>query len=278
MLPVVLLPVVLLAQAETTEPTVTVTRDVPYRDAAGDGLIDQMCRLDVQAPVGAESLPVVVWFHGGGLTGGERHFPDRSERADVVVMAADYRLSPDVKVVDCLDDAAAAVAWAVEHAADYGGDPELVFVAGHSAGGYLTSMVGLDPKWLAAHGHSPDELAGLVPYSGHSITHFTVRKERGIPQERAVVDELAPLWHVRKDAPPLLLITGDRDLELLGRYEETAYFWRMMQVVGHPDCELLELEGFDHGGMAPVATPLLMRFVARRSREIRQAREATTSP
>ena len=269
----------LLAQTATAEPpAVTVTREVAYREADGDELIDRMCRLDVQTPSGADSLPVVVWFHGGGLTAGGRHFPDRSERADAVVMAADYRLSPDVKVVACLDDAAAAVAWAIDHAAEFGGDPELVFVAGHSAGGYLASMVGLDPKWLAAHGHAPDELAGLVPYSGHSITHFTVRKERGIPQERAVVDELAPLWHVRKDAPPMLLITGDRDLELLGRYEETAYFWRMMQVVGHPDCELLELEGFDHGGMAPVSTPLLMRFVARRSREVREQRSAQATP
>lgn len=84
--------------------------------------------------------------------------------------------------------------------------------------------MGLDRRWLAANYIDADLIAGLVPYSGHSITHMTVRAERGIGDKQPIVDELAPLFHVRKDAPPMLLITGDRDLELLGRYEETAYF------------------------------------------------------
>ena len=67
--------------------------------------------------------------------------------------------------------------------------------------------------------------------------------------------------HVRKDAPPLLLITGDRELEILGRYEETAYLWRMMKVAGHTNTELFELDGFNHGQMAEPAHPLLLRFI-----------------
>ncbi len=81
----------------------------------------------------------------------------------------------------------------------------------------------------------PRSAACWIYYSGHVITHFTIRKERGIKGEQAVVDDLAPLFHVRKDSPPMLLITGDRELEMLGRYEENAYFWRMMQVVKHPN-------------------------------------------
>ena len=72
---------------------------------------------------------------------------------------------------------------------------------------------------------------------------------------------MATLFHVRKDAPPLLLITGDRDLELFGRYEENAYLWRMMQVVEHPRTELHEMQGFDHGQMATPAHSLLLRFI-----------------
>jgi len=60
-----------------------------------------------------------------------------------------------------------------------------------------------------------------------------------------------------------LLITGDRSQELLGRYEENAYLWRMMKVVGHADTELRELEGFDHGRMPEPAYPLLVQFVRR---------------
>ena len=74
------------------------------------------------------------------------------------------------------------------------------------------------------------------------------------------------LYHIRADASPLLLITGDREKELLGRYEENAYLWKMMQVVEHPDTTLLELEGFDHGQMAEPAFPLLLDFVDRISK------------
>ena len=124
-------------------------------------------------------------------------------------------------------------------------------------------MIGLDARWLRAYDIDFKQIAGLVPYSGHTITHFTVRAERGIDGKQPIIDDMAPLFHVRKDAPPLLLITGDRDQEMLGRYEENAYLWRMMQVVGHADCELFELEGFDHGGMAKPAHSLLLKFVQR---------------
>ena len=62
----------------------------------------------------------------------------------------------------------------------YGGNNQLIFVSGHSAGGYLASMVGLDKKWLAVHNIDANAIAGLIPFSGHAITHFTVREERGI--------------------------------------------------------------------------------------------------
>ena len=89
---------------------------------------------------------------------------------------------------------------------------------------------------------------------------MTVRKERGIPEEQPIVDEYAPLFHVRPDAPPLILITGDRDLELLGRYEENAYMARMMKVAGHKHTEIYELDGYGHGMTVP-AFPLLIQFV-----------------
>jgi acetyl esterase/lipase len=136
-----------------------------------------------------------------------------------------------------------------------------VFVSGHSAGGYLTSMIGLDRQWLQRHQVDANRIAGLVPFSGHTITHFTARKEMGLKDTQPLVNELAPLYHVRRDAPPLLLITGDRELEMLGRYEESAYLWRMMKVAGHPDTTLYELDGFNHGQMAVPAFPLLVRFI-----------------
>jgi acetyl esterase/lipase len=223
----------------------------------------ERCRLDVYHPLNTNGFATVVWFHGGGLTGGSRDVPKELQGKGIAVVAVNYRLSPKVKAPAYLEDAAAAVAWTFRHIAEYGGATNRIFVSGHSAGGYLASMIGLDQRWLAAEGLDANAIAGLVPFSGQCITHFTVRAERGISNKQPIIDDFAPLYHVRKDAPPLLLITGGRNSELLGRYEENAYLWRMMKEVGHPDTELCELDGFDHGQMPEPAYPLLLRFVHR---------------
>ncbi len=260
-----------LAWAEPPEAPLTYTtvKNIAYR--TGDDLTDYMkerCRLDVMHPVGVKDFPTVVWFHGGGLKAGNRSVPTGLAEKSLAVVAVDYRLHPKVTAPTYIEDAAASVAWTLKHIAKYGGDPKRVFISGHSAGGYLTSMIGYDKQWLAKHGVDSDALAGLIPYSGHTITHFTVRAERGIDGKQPIIDDLAPLYHVRKDAPPTLLITGDRELEILGRHEENAYFWRMLQVVGHPDAVLHELDGYNHGQMADPAHPLLVRFVKRVSKEL----------
>ncbi|MEI8340520.1 MAG: alpha/beta hydrolase [Verrucomicrobiota bacterium] len=238
--------------------------NIAYRDEAGmDDYMREACRLDVYYPENSKGFATVVFFHGGGLTEGKRFIPEQLKRQGVGVVTVDYRLSPRAHSPAYVEDAAAAVAWVFKHIGENGGSDKRIFVTGHSAGGYLTLMIGLDKKWLAACGADADQIAGLVPFSGQAITHFTVRKERGISEKQPVVDEMAPLFHVRKDAPPLLLITGDRELELLGRYEENAYLWRMMKLAGHPDTQLIELPGLDHGGMTPPSYPILLKFISR---------------
>ena len=234
--------------------------DISYRSES-DELIKSKCRLDIYYPTNVKKFPTVVWFHGGGLTGGKRSIPMRLRDQDIAIVAVSYRLSPSVNVADCIDDAAAAIAWTINNVESFGGDKKNVFVSGHSAGGYLTSMVGLDKSYLQKHGVNADDLAGLIPFSGHTITHFTERKSRGIDGKQPIIDNMAPLFHVRNDCAPILFITGDRNLEMLGRYEENAYMWRMMKVVGHPHCELMELDGYNHGQMADPAFPLLTRFI-----------------
>ncbi|MFZ5940973.1 MAG: alpha/beta hydrolase [Bacteroidota bacterium] len=247
----------------TASPYNTLT-DIPYRDPASDSLTPYMkerCVLDLYYPTNTKDFPVIVWFHGGGLTGGEKYIPEYFMNRGLAVAAVNYRLSPQVSSPAYIDDAAAAVAWIFKHIPEYGGDPRKVIVSGHSAGGYLTSMIGLDKQWLQRYGASADSIALLAPFSGHTITHFSIREERGIPGTQPVVDKMAPLWHVRPDAPPLLLITGDRELEMLGRYEENAYMWRMMKVCGHSSTYLYEMQGSDHGGMVAPASLLLLTYI-----------------
>lgn len=236
--------------------------DVSYRDTNQvDRYALERCRLDLYRPRTEQRYSTVVWFHGGGLTSGNRSVPSELKGQGIGVVAVNYRLSPKVKSPVYVEDAAAAVAWTFQNIEKYGGDAKRIVVSGHSAGGYLTSMIGLDKKYLAAHDVDADAIAALVPFSGHTITHFTVRAESGIDGKQPIVDSMAPLFHVRPNAPPLHLITGDRELEMLGRYEENAYLWRMMKEAGHQQTRLYELDGFDHGGMAQPAMGILLKVM-----------------
>ena len=110
-------------------------------------------------------------------------------------------------------------------------------------------MLAMDKQWLAKHGIEAGRIAGVLPLSPQVITHFKIRDERGIKDTEVVVDEFAPIRHISKDLPPIVVITGDRELEMLGRYEENAYFVRMMKLVGNTRIKLFELAGFGHSPM-----------------------------
>ena len=248
---------------------------IPYysQDIMKDNeYMKEMSLMDLYYPTNITDFPTIVWFHGGGLTGGKRSIPDHLKDRGFAIIGVGYRLSPGVKSIECIKDAAAATAWAFKNIEDYGGSKSLIFVSGMSAGGYLTYMVGLDKDYLAAHEVDANQIAGLIPFSGHAITHFTVRKEMGIPGRQPIIDKMAPLYHVRGDAPPMLIITGDRELELLGRYEENAYMMRMMKGAGHERVRINELDGNNHGQMMYAALPLLRREVEALTKEIKGAK------
>jgi len=236
--------------------------NIPYyeSDTIRDEYIKERCKLDLYYPTNIKDYPTVVWFHGGGLSGGNKQIPERLKQQGIAVVAVNYRLHPQVKHPAYIKDAAASIAWVFKHIASYGGDSTKIVISGHSAGGYLASMVGLDQSYLYTYGIEANQLAAIVPFSGHAITHFTIRKEMGIEGTQPIIDQYAPLFHVRNDAPPLILITGDRNMEMLGRYEENAYLMRMMKVVGNKDVTLYELQGYGHNMVEP-ALPILVQMV-----------------
>lgn len=253
------------------QPLYVTEKNIPYyADSVrkGDAYLAAQCTLDLYYPKNTPGFATIIWLHGGGLTGGQKEIPRELQEKGYAVIGVGYRLSPKASAPAYIEDAAAAVAWAFRHISSYGGNPGLLFVSGHSAGGYLGMMITLDKHYLARYGIDANRIAGLIPFSGQAITHFTIRKERGIKDVQPVVDAFAPLYHVRPDAPPILLITGDRNQELLGRYEENAYLWRMLQLAGHKRTRLYELQGYDHGGMAGPAFPLLLREVAALRKEV----------
>ncbi|CAD0005892.1 alpha/beta hydrolase [Flavobacterium salmonis] len=231
-----------------------------------DSYINERCVLDIYYPKNTKNFATIVWFHGGGLTGGSKEIPDALKNKGFAIIGVNYRLSPKVKAAKCIEDAAGAIAWAFNNIETYGGDTAQIFVSGHSAGAYLALMNGLDKKWLQKEGIDANKIAGIIPLSAQCITHFEIRRESGIPEKQPTIDAFAPLFHVRADAPPLLLITGDRELEMLGRYEENAYMERMMKLVGHMQTKLFELDGYGHGMTEP-GFPLLVNEVNRITKE-----------
>jgi len=240
------------------------TKDIAYRDTLTEKLDDyaiQNCRLDIYYPVNKKGFATVVWFHGGSMKGGKKEIPEKLTKQGFAVVGVEYRRNPVVKCPVYIEDAAAAVAWVFQHIGQYGGNENLIFLSGHSAGGYLDLMVGMDKHWLQKYNIDANRIAGLLPLSPQTITHFTIRNERGIDSKQPVIDEFAPLFHVRNDLPPLVLITGDRELEMLGRYEENAYLMRMMKVVGHTKTSIYELSGFSHGSMMQPGLLLLVNQI-----------------
>ena len=199
-------------------------RDILYTTKT-DAYAQERLKLDVYYPETLKDCPVIVWFHGGGIEAGEKEIPQKL--------------------------AAEAVAWAFRHAKEYGGDPRKIVVTGHSAGGYLGMMLCLNKAWLKlkAYNVDADSVWMYVPFSGQAITHYNVRKMQGLSPLQPTIDEYAPLYWVRKDCPPLILICGDRELELFGRYDENQYLARMMKLIGHQQTYLYEIDGHGHGGM-----------------------------
>ena len=236
----------------------TIDKDICYR--SDDDYSSKMCLMDIAYRKGQTDQPVIVLFHGGSLRGGKRSTPSRLYRDGAVIVGVDYRLTPQVRVTEIIDDAACAIAWVMDNIEKWGGDPKKIFASGLSAGGYLVTMVGLDKSRLAKYGKDANELAGIISFSGQTITHTMERRSRGMSSRRPLVDSLAPLYHIRKDAAPILLMTGDRELESAGRYEENAYFWRMLRVVGHQDVTLYEFDGYGHNMQEP-GYPMLLKFI-----------------
>jgi acetyl esterase/lipase len=173
-------------------------------------------RLDVYTPRDApDARPVVVFFYGGYWRSGSRanylFLAEALTSRGFVVVVPDYRLHPEVTFPAFVEDAAAAVAWTARHAAEFGGDPQHLFVMGHSAGAHLAAMVSLDARFLAAQDLSPAAIAGFIglagPYDFLPLT--TERLQRIFPEETRARSQ--PIDFVSANAPRALLVTGDSD-------------------------------------------------------------------
>jgi len=248
------------SQSENQEQKIKYSIEENISYLKGDEYTNKRCVLDVYFPKSNESLPTLIYFHGGGLKRGNKYIPKYLKEKGIIVVSVNYRFYPEVSVKEIIGDGAMAVKWVYDHIIDYGGNQNKIFLSGHSAGGYIISMLGLDESYLKNVGLNPTQIAGLIPLSGHTITHMTAREEIGIGPKQPIIDKMAPIYHVKENTPPYIMITGDRELELLGRYEENAYMQRMMKISGNKKTELYEIQGYGHMMVYP-AIPILLRKI-----------------
>ncbi len=238
-----------LAPRSGEDDSYTVARDIAYKLGPTD-YERERGRLDIYRPKAALNAPTVVWFHGGSLTAGSKNGVEAEAVARVLaahgilVVVPNYRLSPKVKYPAYIEDSAAAVAWTRTNIREHGGDPDRIFVGGHSAGAYLALMLGVDTRYLQHRGVDSAGIAGWISVSSQVDSHLTVRAERGTSGNQLMVDESAPLFHVRKDTAPILVIVADRDRD--NRAEHNRTFVAKMEQAGHRDIQFHEIAGRDH--------------------------------
>ena len=198
-------------------------------------------RLDVYRPSAAEppgGYPVAVFFYGGSWNSGERadykFVAAALASRGVLTLVADYRLYPAVRYPEFLEDCAKALAYGLEQARALGGNPQRVFVMGHSAGAYNAAMLALDSRWLRPTGHSPAELAGFIglagPYDFLPITNPDAKPvffHPNYPPGTQVFE------HVSAAAPRTFLGAARTD-DLVDPQRNTVGLYTHLQAVGRP--------------------------------------------
>ncbi|VVO44248.1 alpha/beta hydrolase [Pseudomonas fluorescens] len=218
--------------ALTPSNTFTKTAAIAYGD-------DSRQKLDVYRPAPAiSSAPVVVFFYGGSWNSGSRDdygfVGEALASRGIVVVIADYRLYPQVRYPAFLQDGARAVAWTHQHIADYGGDPQQLYLMGHSSGAYNAAMLALDARWLEHVNLSPSMLKGWIglagPYDFLPIENPEVKPVFFFPDSPP---DSQPINHVSAGAPPSLLMASTDD-KLVNPSRNTGGLANTLRAAGVP--------------------------------------------
>ena len=219
---------------------VRVARDVPFG-------VHPRQRLDIYAPRRrpAGDRPVLVFFYGGNWDSGDKHdyaFAGRAFAAmGHVAVLPDYHHTHEQPYPAFMADAAGALDWVRAHVREHGGDPRRIAVAGHSAGAYIAVSLALDRSWGAADSiRAGIGLAG--PYDFLPFDSPVTRRTFGHADDLPATQ---PVNHVRPDAPPLLLATGDADTTVHPRHSETLA--ARLREAG-AEAELVLYPGLTHTG------------------------------
>ncbi len=242
--------------------------NVAYCDRE-DSYSQSACKLDIHFPKAKlKKAPVLVWFHGGGITAGTKNSYPSDMLETCAVVSVGYRLSPKIKAHEAIEDAADAIAWIFQNAEAIGIDKKKIFIGGHSAGAYLSGMCIAAPKYLKSRGIENTDIAGAILLSGQTTKHFQVRKDLGDKDSQWLpkIDELSILGNAENKMPPICLIVGDRRVEFPERVEENFLLAAVLKKLkSSPLVEIYELEGLNHSSVFCAFSPIAKDFIKKAS-------------
>jgi acetyl esterase len=203
---------------------IKVTRDIAYGDHPRQQL-DVFTRAESAAGI----RPVLLFVHGGAFVDGNRNRSDEVysnvlyyfARHGMVGINIEYRLAPENRYPAASVDVALAAQWAARHALEFGGDPDNIFLMGHSAGGAHVGSYGLDRRfWDEAHPH----VAGLIIISGrvradNDSENPNARKvEAYYGADASLYEDRSPVSHVNADSPPTFIAFAEYENPLIDVY------------------------------------------------------------
>ena len=229
-----------------------IIRDIIYRKDLKD--TKGWNKLDLYLPK-TKGFATLIWIHGGGL-----HSGDKTKIAEVAkrfvaegygVASVNYRLYPKAKYPTQIQDVAKAFAWVHSNIADKDGNPNQIFIAGGSAGGHLTALLGTDDSFLKEHGLKKSTIRGSIPISGlMDVSRVGRERRKGIWGDDPKIHRAAsPLYHASKDAPPILLLHAEHDTA--DRRKQNQEMYDALKKAGHPNVTIHELKNRTHNDIRP---------------------------
>jgi acetyl esterase/lipase len=213
------------AEKKTYE--VKVEKDIAYYE--GDDADKVKHKLDLFVPKDKKDFPVFFFIHGGAWVHGDKNtfgiyssLATNLAKQGIGVVLTNYRLSPGVKHPEHIKDVARAFAWTYKNIEKYGGRPDQIFVSGHSAGGHLAALLAVDDAYLKTEGLSSAKIKGVIPVSG--VYRFP---DKFLPlvfgDDEEVRKKAAPIYHVKGDLPPFLILYADHDLPGCDKDQSEAF-------------------------------------------------------
>lgn len=237
--------------SSNTSHDVEIIRDLPYIDTPEADPIKH--KLDLYLPPGRKDFPVLVFVHGGGWTHGDKKFwfdiygkfGLAFAKKGIGVAVINYRLIPKTTHEQQVRDVAKAISWVSRNIGKYGGNSGQLFLAGHSAGGHLVSLIGCNSEWLREAGLETNLIKGIISISGV----FDVRPDLLLfnvvfgksTQDR---EKASPISHVKPGLPPFLILHGDYELPQCDGTCARQFFHKLEEC--HVNCKLHSISQRDH--------------------------------